>query len=203
MRAVGATLVAMLAATALIACGGGDDDTPETADVPEGAVAVVGDGEISREELEERVETLRQAQPQADGEDGDEGDEDQAAERQLEQQALSALLLEQAIEQEAAGRGVEVSIAEVRQRWRSAAADQFRTKRALRRFLGGQSERDVLDQLRLQTLTQRIHEQIAEQAGGGKDGAKAVREFQREFQQRWRERTACREDLQAGVCAND
>jgi hypothetical protein len=111
--------------------------------------------------------------------------------------------MREALEQEAADRDIEVSDAEVRQRWESASQGQFKTKKALRRFLGGQTEQDLLDQLRLQVLTERIHEQVGEQAGGGKKGAKAVREFQKDFQKRWQNRTACREGYAAAGCADD
>lgn len=121
-----------------------------------------------------------------------------AASAQLQQQALSTLLFAEATEQEAAERDIEVSEAEVLERWESVADAQFKTKKALRRFLGGQTEEDLLAQLRLQTLTERIHEQVSEEAGGGKKGARAIEEFQKDFQERWRERTGCSERYDNG-----
>jgi SurA N-terminal domain len=215
-------LAALLLAIGAVACGGGDDDDGggDSGDVPSGAVAKVGDVEISEEELDTQVAALARAQrggsaggttpasggagsgDSADGEGG--GDELQPAVRkQLESQALSTLLMRQALEQEAEDRDIEVSDAEVRDRWEAASQGQFKTKKALRRFLGGQTEDDLLAQLRLQVLTERIHEQVAEQAGGGKKGAKAVKQFQKDFQKRWQDRTACRDGFTAAGCASD
>jgi hypothetical protein len=198
-RAIATAAALALAAYGLAACGGDDDgDSPQSSDVPDNAVAVVGDTEVTKEQLADRVATLRRAQPKA----AKSGGEAQAkqVQQQLEQQALSTLLLAAALEQEAADRGVEVSNAEVRQRWNAAVKEQFKSKKALQRFLGGQSRQDIIDQLRLQTLSERIHTQISEQAGGGKKGAKAVAEFQKDFQKRWQDRTACGEGQAAAGC---
>jgi FKBP-type peptidyl-prolyl cis-trans isomerase (trigger factor) len=197
----------VLLAPAATACGDDDGDSPSSGDVPSGAVAKVGDAEISEEALDEQVDALARAQrggPSGGGSsNGDADDEAARQEReQLESQALSTLLMREALEQEAADRDIEVSDAEVRQRWESASQGQFKTKKALRSFLGGQTEQDLLDQLRLQVLTERIHEQVGEQAGGGKKGAKAVREFQKDFQKRWQNRTACRDGYTAAACAD-
>jgi len=221
-------LAALLAALALIfafavGCGGGDD-SPSSDDVPSGAVAKVGDEEIAETDLERQIDALARAQrgsgspasggtaAGADSEPGDagsgddgtsaSGDEPAATERdRLRDQALAVLLAREAIEQEAADRGIEVSDAEVRERWEAAAGAQFKTKKALRRFLGGQTEQDVLDQLRLQALSERIAEQVAEEAGGGRKGQRAVRRFQREFRARWANRTACADGYDAPGCA--
>ena len=120
------------------------------------------------------------------------------------QVALSTLLLAAALEQEAKARGVEVSDAEVRKTWRGVAARQFKNKQQLRRFLGGQTVRDVLDQLRLQALNERVLADVSKQAGGGKEGKKAAKEFQEEFQRRWREKTACGKGQQnAALCGDE
>ncbi|HEX2161259.1 MAG TPA: SurA N-terminal domain-containing protein [Thermoleophilaceae bacterium] len=215
---------ALLFATVLLALAAGcssDDDNggnrPSSEDVPSGAVAKVGDVEISEADLDRQVEALARAQrgsgsAASDGSapggassgdaDGGPSAEEQLRE-QLEAQALATLLQRQALEQEAKDRGIEVTDAEVRQRWEAASRGQFKTKKALRRFLGGQTEQDLLDQLRLQVLTERIHEQVSEEAGGGKQGAKAVARFQKEFQQRWQDRTACREGFNAPGCTDD
>jgi hypothetical protein len=196
-------LVALLAiafsALVAVGCGGGDDgDSPSANDVPSGAVATVGDVEVSKQDLDEQVAVLVRAQgPQGGGEAADVSRE---LRDQLEAQALALLLMRQALEQEAADRDVEVSDAEVRERWEAASKSQFKTKRALKRFLGGQTERELLGQLRLQLLTERIHQQVSEEAGGGKQGAKAIREFQKEFLQRWQDRTACAEGYTASGC---
>jgi ATP-dependent DNA ligase len=197
-RAIATTAALVLATGGLAACGGDDGDSPRAEDVPETAVAVVGETEVTKDQLADRVAALRRAQPKTAKSGG--AAQAKQVRAQLEQQALSGLLLAAALEQEAADRGVEVSNAEVRQRWSAAAKDQFKSRKALRRFLGGQSRQDVIDQLRLQTLSERIHEQISEQAGGGKKGAKAVAEFQKDFQKRWQDRTACRDGQSAAGC---
>lgn len=216
-RRLTAVLAALLLAIGAVACGGGDDDDGgSSGDVPSGAVATVGDVEISEEELDTQVAALARAQRGGSGgtspASSDAGSDDSAdsaddlepaVRKQLESQALSTLLMRQALEQEAADRDIEVSDDEVRQRWEAASQGQFKTKRALRRFLGGQTEDDLLAQLRLQVLTERIHEQVSEKAGGGKQGAKAVKEFQKDFQKRWQDRTACGDGYTAAGCASD
>jgi hypothetical protein len=204
-RMIALLVVALLTAFA-IGCGGGDDDA-SSGDVPSGSVATVGDTEISEEDLDDQVVVLARAQRSsggspASGSDDSDGDEPSDAERkQLEAQALSMLLLREALEQEAADRDIEVSDEEVEERWDTASQGQFKTEKALKRFLGGQTEEDLLAQLRLQVITERIHEQVSEQAGGGKKGAKAVKQFQKEFQKRWQNRTACAKGYAAAGCS--
>jgi hypothetical protein len=189
-------MIAVLLATwGLAACGGDDGDDSSDRDVPQGSVAVVGDAEITRADLQERVAALRRVQ-KASG-----GGEQQASTsaKVLKEQALSTLLLAAALEQEAETRGVEVTDAEVRKTWDGVAAKQFKNKKQLQRFLGGQSEQDILDQLRLQALNERVLADVSEEAGGGKEGAKAATQFQKKFQQRWREKTTCGKSQQASA----
>jgi hypothetical protein len=184
MRA--AAVSTALAVAAIAGCGGGDDETARPSEVPSGSVAVVGDAQITKRELDRRVATLtRAAGRRSSGTDR----------RQLQSQALSVLLRENAIEQEAAERGVTVDPREVRRRWNSARRAQFANRKAVRRFLGGQTEQDLLRQLRLQLLTERIHDQIRED-----DGDAAVERFQRDLQQRWTDRTACNQRYSALGC---
>lgn len=187
-------LVAALLAVAAVGCGG-DDDQPQAGDIPSGAVAVVGDAEIPKSALDRQIALLTRAQRQASGQAPS-----PAQRKQIASQALAQLLQREAIQQEAAERGIKVNQAEVRRTWNSTARRQFKTKRALRRFLGGQRVADVLVQLRLQALSERVAEQVSKQAGGGKDGAKAVEEFQKDFQKRWQEKTACSGDYAAPGC---
>lgn len=190
--AVRRCLAAVVAVTLmLVACGG--DDKPQADDVPERAAAVVGDTEITDAALRDRVVALRRAQPRA-------ARRMEGSRAQIEQQALSMLLSAAALEQEAEARGIRLADDEVRRRWDAAAGEQFETKAALRRFLGGQSRSDVLEQLRLQLLAERIHSQVSADAGGGKQGRKAVAEFQRDFERRWRGRTACADGRSAVGC---
>lgn len=210
-RRLAALLAAALIALAAGACSDDDDGGGGSKGIPSGAVATVGDAEISEQDLETQVNALSRAHRGASSGGASSGDSAGAAtggdepapqlRKQLEAQALSILLMRQALEQEAAERGIEVSDAEVRERWETASQGQFKTEKALRRFLGGQTEEDLLAQLRLQVLTERIHEQVSERPGGGKKGAKAVEEFQRDFQKRWRDRTACRDGYTAAGCA--
>jgi SurA N-terminal domain len=195
-------LLALVLALGAAACGGDDgaggggdgnggDGGASAADVPGGAVATVGDEEITEEQLDTRVTALRRSQPKGA----------KPSREQLEQQALAALLQAAWLEQEAKERDVRVSNAAIERRWTRAAEAQFPNERALRRFLGGQTKRDLLYQLRLQALTERIHQQIREEAGEG-NGDKAVEEFQREFQKRWQDRTGCREGYVVSGCGN-
>jgi SurA-like protein len=192
-------LVAALLAVMAIGCGGGDDDggdKPQAEDVPSGAVAVVGETEVPKTALDRQIAMLARQQRRANGK------APTAAQRkQIASQALAQLLQREAIEQEAAERGVKVSKAEVRRTWNSTAKQQFKTKKALRQFLGGQRVADILVQLRLQVLSERIAEQVSKEAGGGKDGAKAVKEFQEDFRKRWQDKTACSGDYDAPGCS--
>jgi len=199
MRSVLSLLVALALAVVLASCGGGDDgdDAPQAGDVPAGAVATVNGVEISNDDLDAQVAVLARAQR------GKDKKPSSAERKQLQAQALSTLLQRQALEQEAKDRGVKVTKAEVRKQWSSVSRSQFKTRKALRRFLGGQTLNDLLAQLRLQTLSERILQQVSEEAGGGKEGAKAAKEFQKEFQQRWQEQTACAKGFKAAGCADD
>jgi len=190
-------LVAALLAVTAIGCGGGDgdDDKPQTEDVPSGAVAVVGETEVPKTALDRQIAALTRAQRRASGKALT-----AAQRKQIASQALAQLLQREAIQQEAAERGIKIPKAEVRRNWNATARRQFKTKKALRRFLGGQTVADILAQLRLQALSERIAEQVSKEAGGGKDGAKAVEEFQKDFQKRWQDKTACGSDYAAPGC---
>jgi hypothetical protein len=197
-------------AIALVAGCGGDDSDGESKrpdDVPAGSVAVVGDSEISERELDRRVEALsrstRSRSSTTKGSTTKGGSSkaphtSPAQRRQLESQALSGLLHEKAIEQEAADRGVSIDPREVRRRWNSARQGQFANEKAVKRFLGGQTEQDVLRQLRLQLLTEKVHDEIR-----AEDGDAAVTRFQRDLQKRWTDRTACRPRYAALGCGDD
>ncbi len=196
-----ATLLAAVALSTvgLIAGCGGNDDGGSSGDLDSGVVAKVGDKEIKEGDLNEQVDALVRARGRQAGGQSSEA----TARRQLRDQALTLLWMREAIEQEAADRGIEVSNAEVEQRWADVSGDQFKTKKAVRRFLGGQTQQDVLNQLRLQTLSERISQQVAEQAGGGKEGEQEVKRFQKEFRERWTERTACADGYAAAGCADE
>lgn len=170
--------VAALAALALVGAGCGHDDGGSGSREASGdAIAVVDGQEVSEEELERQVDAAERAHSRGGGQEPDR--------KQLEDQALATLVQTRLLEREAEDRGIEVEMAEVRRRWRSAAAQQFGSEKELRRFLGGQTEEDVLRQLRLQELTERIQEDIRKQADG--NPKQAVRRFQRRLQERVRE----------------
>jgi ATP-dependent DNA ligase len=176
--------VAVLA-LALAACG---EDSGH--DLPDGAVAAVGDETIGGAQLEEQVAALRRARSR-----GGEGP-DRA---QLRKQALAVLLRREWLEREAEERGVEVSAADVRRRWLSLARSQFKTRKALRRFLGGQTERDVMAQLRLQALAEAIERDVRREAGGESKAAERLKE---QLERRWREATRCREGYDVPGCGD-
>lgn len=187
-RLLAPALACVALATALTACGDGDE-RPEVEDLSPDAVAAVGGEEITRAEVRRRVDELQRGRRSAD----------EATDReQLEQQATAALIQRSALEQEAKERGIVVTRHEILQRWRGVAAEQFRNRRQLRRFLGGQPLERLLEQLRMQTLQARIHDQVRAEADG--DPERAVRRWQREFQKRWSERTACRDDYAVAGC---
>lgn len=188
MRRVGAATVTALAIAASAGCGGGDDDEAASAEeVPKGSVAVVGDTPITKQQLDRRIAALRRSTGKRSS---------PIPREQLELQALSGLLRQEATEQEAAERGVTVDRREVRRRWAAVKQAQFRDRKAVKRFLGGQTEQELLRQLRLQALTDEIHDQIREDGG-----AAAVERFERSFQKRWAERTACRAGYSVVGCA--
>lgn len=211
-RVVNRIVVAACAALAIsLVAGCGEDDADGGAkrpdDVPAGSVAVVGDSEISERELDRRVEALSRSTGSRSSTTKGSTTNDGASKarrpspaqrRQLEGQALSGLLHEKAIEQEAADLGVSVDPREVRRRWDSARQAQFANDKAMRRFLGGQTEQDILRQLRLQLLTEKVHDKIREE-----DGDAAVARFQRDLQKRWTDRTACRPRYAALGCGDD
>jgi hypothetical protein len=188
----GATLLTTLTvAIALSSCGDDGNDTPASADVPDGTVAVVDGVEISKDSFDGQVAALKRVRQSGDSSMGD---------KQLESQALSLLLYREALEAEAADRDITVTRAEVRQRWETSAKSQFKTAKARKRFLGGQTEQDLLEQLRTQLLIERIHQQVNDDVGGAKKGAKAVEEFQKEFQKRLQDDVACAKGYEALGC---
>jgi hypothetical protein len=197
IKARAAAAIAALAIAFSAGCGdddnGGDGSSKRPDSVPAGSVAVVGDSQITKRELDRRVTALRRAAPRSSTTKGSSAT--QPSSTQLESQALSGLLHQKAIEQEAADRDVTVDPREVRRRWNSAKRAQFADKKAVRRFLGGQTEQDVLRQLRLQLLTEKVHDQIREE-----DGDAAVKRFQRDLSKRWTDRTACRPRYAALGC---
>lgn len=188
--ALRATVVALAAGLVLGAgCGGDDDGRPTAEDVPPGAVAVVGEREISERELRQEVASLRRA-----GSNGD----DPATGQALERQALQGLIEAEWLAQEAARRGIEVSLRDVRRRWREATQAQFESRRAMQRFFGGETRAYVVRQLWRQEVVDRILAQARQQAG---DPEQAVAELQAELRRSGLDSTACGEGYRAPGCA--
>jgi hypothetical protein len=181
-RAALAVACVTVAAIAVAGCSGDDDE------LPEGSVARVGEQTIDRDELRREVAALERGARRSD-----------AQPEQIERQALATLIQTALIEQEAERRGIEVTRAETRRRWRSATADQFKTAKQLRRFLGGQTQDDLIRQLRLQLLSQAIEQQVRVDAGP--DGAdRAVERFREEIRKRALDETVCGEGYSAPGC---
>jgi hypothetical protein len=181
------SVMPMAATTMLLAigsCGGGDEPaTPDAADIPAGAVALVGDEPVTKRQLRERLAALRRGQR----------DETEQSVRQLRQQALALLLQETALEQEAADLDVVVPEAQVRKRV-GQARRQFKSERQFRRFLGGQTEADLVAQLRMQSLAERV----AEESDGEGSGSRSLEVLRRQ----WREQTVCRAGYLVSGCSN-
>lgn len=202
MKARATTLAALMALMLALGACGNDDSAGSSGDLPEDVVAVVGTDEITEPELAERVASVQRSQPRPSAAQRRDPQLRAQAKRQAEIQALTTLLTARALKQEADARGaISVTTADARGRWEGIAAVQFRNRRALRRFLGRQTERDVIEQLRVQMLSDALYAQIAAQGGDGKKGQQAVERFQREFRKRWQAKTICREGLEAAGCS--
>jgi hypothetical protein len=193
-------LVAMVLPLALSACGD-DGDRRSPPALPDDAVAVVGDREIGRDDLDEEMASQRRLHPRTMARIRELARDDPALlrveNRRLRNEALSMLMQAAALEQEAAERGVEVTTAEARERWDTLTGTQFRSPKARRAFLRGQIAKDLVAQMRLQMLSSEIYAQVAREAGGGRDGS---RRFQTEFRKRWQGQTVCRKGFDAEDC---
>jgi hypothetical protein len=173
VRTVGRrALVTAAMALAILASGCGSDS--DDGELPAGSVARVGDDLIGKPQLQRRVALERRIASRG------------ASAKQIELQALTSLLRERWIEQQAEEHDVDVSPAEARRSWRQVARRQFKTRKARRRFLGRRSEAELVAQLRLQTLVGRIEAKIrAEQ------GSAAAKRFGQEAATGWRASTTC------------
>lgn len=191
-----ALLTSLVGALALTACGEEDSsnvsDIPSTA-TPSSAVATIDGIPIEKKDLDAQVDTLARAQQ------GDSKEKSEAERKQLETQALSLLLIREALEQEAADRDIRVSQAEARRRWNSATYSETR-KKVRRGLLAGRTEQDLLDQVYLQLLTERINQQVNDDVGGGDKGMAEVAKFQRQFQKKWRSKVECAKGYAAPGC---
>jgi hypothetical protein len=177
---------AALCGALLAACGGGDGDANgdgSPAAVPKGSVAVVGEERVTQPELRRRIAAVSRASS---------GGEQAPSREALRSQALTLLVQQAALEQEAAKLGVTVRPAEVRERL-AKARRQFDSRAEFRRFLGRQTVADLLFQLRLQMLGERVTE-AAERNG------EDPKRYGARLLERWADQTACARGLDASGC---
>jgi hypothetical protein len=178
-RLAAAVIVALAGCPAGCDGDGGDDDRRRDGERGEGTVAVVAGERIELRELERELAATRRAHRGGPKPSRDE----------LHRQAMAALLRRTWLELEAADRGIAVDQAEAHARWRAAAREQFRSPKALKRFLGRQNEQDIIRQLRVQMLREAINEHVRSHADGDPD--RAVERFERDFHERWQNKTSC------------
>jgi predicted small lipoprotein YifL len=177
--------LALLLFASLAACGDDSESAlPEAADLPKGDVAVVADVPISRRAFDRRLAAVRRSQGKAN----------HLSYEQLKLQTMSDLLQYAWLSQEARGKDVEVTSAEVHKRL-AIAKRQFESKRDYKRFLGAQTEQDLLYQLHRQLLSEKLDEKLRDD---GADPEKA----RKDFQERWSGKTACAPSFMVPSCGN-
>jgi foldase protein PrsA len=172
---------------AVVACGGSDS-------VPSGAVATVGDEEISQEEFDKWMKTAVSGQAQggqavvpdppnftkciaakkdAPTAKGQKEPTDAALKKQCEQEydtlkreVMLFLIQAEWVEQEAAEQGVEVSDEAVRKSFEDQKKQAFPTDKAYNEFIktSGMSEEDILFRVKLNELQQKLTQKVTEDA---------------------------------------
>jgi foldase protein PrsA len=174
-------------AAAIVACGSSDS-------VPSGAVATVGDEEITQEEFDKWLKTAVSGQAQG-GEavvpdppqftkcvaakkdapvpKGQEKPSDAALKKQCQQEydtlkreVMLFLIQAEWVEQEAAEQGVEVSDASVRKSFEDQKKQAFPTEKAYNEFIktSGMTEEDILFRVKLNELQQKLTQKVTEDA---------------------------------------
>jgi foldase protein PrsA len=174
-------------AVTIVACGGSDS-------VPSGAVATVGDDEITQEEFDKWLKTAVSGQAQG-GEavvpdppqftkcvaakkdapvpKGQEKPTDAALKKQCQQEydtlkreVMLFLIQAKWVEQEAEEQGVEVSQASVRKSFEDQKKQAFPTDKAYNEFIktSGMTEEDILYRVRLNELQQKLTQKVTEDA---------------------------------------
>lgn len=220
---------ALVLATGLLACGGDGDDGPSASDVPDGAVAKVGDVTITEADLQDQLDAARRTRPTSEPayrvleppefeecvdkleRKERKGGNKKPDRKQLKEtckaefgpllsQALGDKLRTVWIEQEAQKLGVRVTAEEMAQ-LRSGVEGQFDTEKDLRVFLGGQTKAELFEDLREQQLSQKITEKAVEDVPP-KQRTKATQLFLDDFQKRWSKATVCAEDYEIAQCVN-
>jgi parvulin-like peptidyl-prolyl isomerase len=150
-------LLALIAALALAACGG---DGTSSADVPEGAVAVVGDKTVTKEEFDKLIEQQKksaEAQKQAFPEPGT-----------VEYEAAKATVVKSLVEQkewelEAEAMGIKVTDQEIETQLnqvkeQNGLTDEQKYQAELAK--AGITDAQVRDQVRVSILTNKIYEAV-------------------------------------------
>jgi parvulin-like peptidyl-prolyl isomerase len=151
-------LAALLPALALAGCGGGEDES--TADVPQDAIAVVGDKEIARADYERLVD---QAEKTFKAREQDFPETGTPEFEQLRQAIVRSLIEQKQFEIGAEELGVEVTDEEVEKRLQELKeqffeGDEKKYQDELEKQ--GLTEEQVLKDLRTRMLSEKIFEKV-------------------------------------------
>jgi foldase protein PrsA len=150
-------LLALIAALALVACGGGGTSS---ADVPDGAVAVVGDKTVTKEEFDKLIEQQKKS--------AEAQKQDFPAPGTAEYEALKATVVKGLVEQkewelEGEAMGVEVTDQEIETELDKLKQQYFQgdeQKYSAEIAKQGLSDEDVRNELRTRILTNKIFEAV-------------------------------------------
>jgi foldase protein PrsA len=150
-------LLALIAALALAACGGGGTSS---ADVPDGAVAVVGDKTVTKEEFDKLIEQQKKS--------AEAQKQDFPAPGTAEYEALKATVVKGLVEQkewelEGEAMGVEVTDQEIETELDKLKQQYFQgdeQKYSAELAKQGLTDEDVRNELRTRILTNKIYEAV-------------------------------------------
>ena len=155
------SLVVLLATLALVvaACGGGDS-APEKPTVPSGAVAVVGDQEITQAQFDQLYASAVK-QGEANGQTAPK--KGSAEEKTLKQQVLQSLVQNAEIAQEAEAKGIKVDDKKIQEDLKAFKAQCCQNKqKAYDKYLKDQglTEAQLLEQFTLRQQAQALYDDI-------------------------------------------
>jgi len=150
-------LLALIAVLALAACGGGGTSS---ADVPEGAVAVVGDKTVTKEEFDQLIEQQKKS--------AEAQKQDFPAPGTAQYEALKATLVKGLVEQkewelEGEAMGVQVTDQEIETELDKLKQQYFKgdeQKYSAELAKQGLTDEDVRNELRTRILTNKIYEAV-------------------------------------------
>ena len=150
-------LLALIAALALVACGGGGTSS---ADVPDGAVAVVGDKTVTKEEFDKLIEQQKKS--------AEAQKQDFPAPGTAEYEALKATVVKGLVEQkewelEGEAMGVDVTDQEIETELDKLKQQYFQgdeQKYSAELAKQGLTDEDVRNELRTRILTNKIFEAV-------------------------------------------